>query len=254
MMKMAPSFGFELYLHNDIAPGRGLGSSASLAVLIISLISHLQGIDYDDYKIAELAYKAECEELGIKGGWQDQYAAVTGGFNFMEFSKDKTLIYPLKLKEEIINELDHHTLLCYVGTSHFSGEIHQSMEESFQRSEEEVTKSLNDLKRIAIEIKEKLLTNELKSIGELLNQSWTSKKAISEKISNDKINEIYEIGLKNGAIGGKLLGAGGGGYILFFYHPEKRNILKKALENAGGEIMNFNFESKGTRIWNVKEK
>ncbi len=251
---MKPEFGFELYLYNDIPPGRGLGSSASLSVLLVSMLSELQSLHYDDYKIAELAYKAERDELKIKGGWQDQYAAVTGGFNFMEFNKDKNLIYPLRLKSDTIHEFNEHLMLCYVGDSHFSGSLHQNQERNFAEKEEDLVKSLNDLKLLAIEIKDHLLTHEIEGIGELLHESWESKKRLNQGISNPKIDSLYTIGLKNGAIGGRLLGAGGGGYILFFHAPKKRNILKKALEKEGGEIINFNFESAGTLIRSVKNK
>ena len=250
---MSPDFGFELYLNNDIPPGRGLGSSASLAVLMVSLLSNLQGIKYDDYKIAELAYKAEREELGIKGGWQDQYASVTGGFNFMEFSKDKTLIYPLRLKEEIINELNSHLLLCYVGKSHSSGEVHKNQEEVFKK-DEDVVNNLNKIKELAFEIRDSLLTNKLDKFGEILHESWINKRKLSQSTTNSSIDGLYEMGLKNGAVGGRLLGAGNGGYILFFISPKKRNQLTKELINKGIEIMNFNFDFKGTQVWPVNSK
>jgi len=251
---MNPEFGFEINIFNDIPPGRGLGSSATLSVLLVSLISQIQGIKYDDYKIAELAYRAERQELKISGGWQDQYAAVTGGFNFMEFKEDKTLIYPLRLKEEVINEFNRHLLLCYVGKSHFSGELHKSQENSFKTNEEQVTNNLNELKNIAVGIKESLLINDIEKIGGLLHQSWMNKKSIDKGISDDNIDRLYEAGLKNGAIGGKLLGAGGGGYILFFHSPEKRNSLVRALRNNGGEILSFSFDFKGTEVWSAKSK
>ncbi len=247
-----PDFGFELYLHNDILPGRGLGSSASLAVLIVKLISTMQDISYDDYKIAEIAHKAETEELKIKGGWQDQYAAATGGFSFMEFNGDKTIIYPLRVKEEIISELNHHLLLCYVGKSHFSGDQQKDLENSI--TEEQATISLNELKKIAIDIKDSLLTNNLEEIGRLLHKSWENKKRVSKTISNERIDRLYDIALQNGAFGGKLLGSGGGGYLLIFHTPKKRNQIVKALQNEGGEIMNFNFEFNGAKVWATRGK
>lgn len=252
---MNPGFGFDLYLYNDIPPGRGLGSSASLAALLVKMISYLQGTEYDDYKIAEIAHKAEHEELGVKGGWQDQYAAVTGGFSFMEFDEKKTVIYPLRLKEEVINELNHHLILCYVGKTHFSGDQQIELEKNVQSSEELVIQCMHELKNIAIEIKDSLLTNNLNNVGELLHKSWENKKRCSSVISSPRVDKLYETGMQNGALGGKLLGSGGGGYILFFCPPEKRNQLAKTLEQAGGEILNFNFDFQGTHIWvskNVK--
>ncbi|MEM0465189.1 MAG: sugar phosphate nucleotidyltransferase [Candidatus Pacearchaeota archaeon] len=251
---LKPDFGFELYLYNDVPPGRGLGSSASLAVLVVKLITTIQGLSYDDYKIAEIAHKAETQELKIKGGWQDQYASVTGGFSFMEFDNDKTIIYPLRLKEEVINDLNHYLLLCYVGKTHFSGEHQESLGKSCEESETDVINSLKELKKIAIEIKNSLLTNNLENIGRLLHISWENKKKCGKRITNPNIDKLYNIAIENGAYGGKLLGAGGGGYLLIFHSPKKRNQLVNALSKEGGEIMNFNFEFSGTKIWNVKNK
>ncbi|MBR9705255.1 NTP transferase domain-containing protein [Candidatus Pacearchaeota archaeon] len=251
---MEPDFGFELYLHNDIPPGRGLGSSATFAVLVVKLISIMQGRGYDDYKIAEIAFKAETEELKIKGGWQDQYAAVTGGFSFMEFNGDKSIIYPLRLKEEVISDFNHHLLLCYVGKTHFSGDFQKDLEKSCEDNEEEVLNSLNELKNIATEIKDSLLINNLEEIGRLLHKSWLNKKKCGKNISNPNIDKLYEVAIQNGAYGGKILGAGGGGYLLFFISPKKRNLLVKELEKNNGEVMNFNFEFTGTKVWNVKSK
>jgi len=249
---MKPSFGFELYLYNDIPPGRGLGSSSSLAVLIISLISSLQQVKYDDYKIAEIAFKAEREELKIEGGWQDQYAAIIGGFNYMEFDKDKSLVYPIRIKEEIIHELNEHLLLCYIGNARDRVFQNENRENPIINDEKSVSESLNRLKEIALEIKDALLTNEINKIGPLLHESWLKKRGLSKIISNQKIDYLYDMGIKNGAIGGKLIGAGGGGYILFFCPPTKRNQLTKALKESGGEITNFNFEFGGTKTWIVK--
>ena len=251
---MKPEFGFEIYLHNDVPPGRGLGSSATLAVLIVSLLSHVQDLKYDDYKIAEIAYKAEIDELKIKGGWQDQYAAVTGGFSFMEFTKDKSIIYPLRLKKEVIDEFNSCLSLCYVGNSHYSGDLQKNVAQNFIANEQDVVNELLSMKNLASKIKDCLLTNELQEIGKILHESWESKKKLGNGISNPVINNLYDTGLRNGAHGGKLLGAGGGGYILFFHSPKVRNHLKRALEKAGGEIMNFNFESGGTVIHTVKSK
>ena len=251
---MKPDFGLEIYLYNDVPPGRGLGSSASLAVLIASILNYLMDAKYNDYKIAEIAYKAERDELKIKGGWQDQYATVTGGFSYMEFTNEKSLVYPLRLKEEVINELQSHLLLCYVGKSHASAEVHQAQEETFKTNEAEIVAHLHRLKQIAVEIRDILLTNHLEIFGKLLHESWESKRKLSQSISTQGIDALYEVGMKNGAHGGKLLGAGNGGYILFFYQPRRRNELKQALEKAGGEVIDFNFDFQGTLIWPARDK
>ena len=249
-----PEFGFELYIHSDLPPGRGLGSSASLAVLIISLFNHLMDTKHNDYIIAELAYRVEREELKIKGGWQDQYATVTGGFNFMEFSAEKSLVYPLRLKKEVLEELQNHLLLCYVGKTRDSGEIHKSQEKSFYQNEKEKINKLNRLKELTYDIREALLTNHLETFGRLLNETWIIKKSLDAGISNNIVDTLYDIGLKNGAYGGRLLGAGAGGYILFFYSPKRRNDLKRAIELAGGEVTNIGFDLEGVQVWNSKHR
>ncbi len=251
---MKPDFGFELYLYNDVPPGRGLGSSASLATLIAAMLNHLMDSKYNDYKLAQIAHRAEREELKIKGGWQDQYASVTGGFSFMEFSADKTIVYPLRLKDEVINELQSHLMLCYVGKSHQSAEVHTSQEATFKAREEEVVAHLHHLKQIAVEIRDVLLANHLEIFGKLLHESWQSKRSLDKTISSEAIDRLYELGLKNGAYGGKLLGAGNGGYLLFFYQPKRRNELKRALETAGGEILEFHFDHHGTKVWEARDK
>ncbi|MDP3881858.1 MAG: sugar phosphate nucleotidyltransferase [Nanoarchaeota archaeon] len=251
---MKPDFGFELYIHNDIPPGRGLGSSASMAVLVVSLLSHLQNSNYDDYKIAEIAYKAERDELKIKGGWQDQYAAVSGGFNFMEFNPEKTIIYPLRLKPDVVHELNECLTLCYAGGSHYSSDLHAVQEKSFSENETEAVVKLNELKILASKIKDCLLTNDLETIGKMLHESWENKKKLNKIVTNSEIDNLYELGLRNGAYGGRLLGAGGGGYILFFHPPHKKSKLKKAITDAGREVVSFNFEFNGTHIYPVKGK
>lgn len=247
---LQPDFGFDLHLHSDLPPGRGLGSSASLAVLVARLIGQLQGVEYTDERVVDIAYRVEREEMKNPGGLQDQYAAAFGGFNFMEFSRDKKIIYPLRLKANTINELGAHLTLCYAGMQHSSKKQQEALEGAI--STEEVAERLGKLKDIAIEIKDALLTNELSRIGDLLHESWLRKKELERGISNGRIDELYETGRRNGASGGKLLGAGGGGYLLFYHAPEKRNQLVRALRGAGGETVDFEFESRGAEVWTAK--
>ena len=253
---MNPKFGFELYLRNDIPPGRGLGSSASFSVLLGKILGKLQGSYYDDEYLAELAYKAETQELGIIGGKQDQYSTVIGGFNWMEFENgDRKIMHPLRIKEETIADLNSHLLLCYVGQSHSSMYQHSQQEKKMEENEEEVVERLNFLKKTAFDIKDALLSAnpQLNKIGYLLNESWEKKRSLEKSISNPKIDELYSKGLQNGAYGGKLLGSGGGGYLLFYYEPEQRKELVENLDICGGEILDFNFAPYGAKVWNSGE-
>lgn len=247
-----PISGFELFLDEDIPPGRGLGSSASLSVLVASLMGQMENTKYDDSRIAQIAYQAEVEELKIRGGIQDQYATVTGGFNFIEFTKENIIPVPLRLKRDIIDELRAHLSLCYTGGEHFSGDIHQEMKNSFNKKKKKRGQNLERMKRIAVEIKESLLTGELERIGILLHESWIYKRGLSSSVSNSRIDLLYEAGLKNGANGGKLLGAGGAGYLLFFHPPKKKNELSRAIKDLGGEFLDFEFDPEGIRTWAVR--
>ncbi len=247
-----PSSGFDLYTQNDVPPGRGLGSSASFSVLLASLIGRMQDASWDDNRIAEMAYRAEREELQISGGWQDQYAAVTGGFNFMEFSKERNVIYPLRLKPEVVDELSEHLLLYYIGEGHSSGKIHDSQRKDYKANEQEAIKNLRGLKDITTKIKDCLLAGDLEGMGKMLHDSWLYKRSLGGGITNGRIDELYDLGMKNGAIGGKLLGAGGGGYMLYFVPPTKREGLMRVLRKCGEEITNFNFEFGGTKVWSPR--
>jgi D-glycero-alpha-D-manno-heptose-7-phosphate kinase len=244
-----PDFGFDVHAYNDVPPGRGLGSSATFAVLVAKLISQLQGKEYNDYKLAEMAYDAERKELGIGGGWQDQYAAATGGFNYMEFNKDGKLVYPLRLKPEIVSELEDHLTMGYVGNAHNSGELHKSQDRALVERREEVTQTYAKMKQHATEVRDCLLMRNIPRIGEILHEAWESKKRIDPSITNPVIDRMYAAGISNGAYGGKLLGAGGGGYLLFFHPATKRNRVARAFSAEGGEIMDFNFETQGTQTW-----
>ena len=251
--RMAPNFGLELYLYNDIPPGRGLGSSAAVAGLVATLLNKTMGTKYNDEKIAEIAYLAEREELGIKGGWQDQYATVIGGFNFMEFSAENHRVLSLRLKDEIIEELTSHLLLCYVGSSHKASEVHREQEKSFHTQNDNLNR-LRNLKDLALKTYESLTKGEFQMFGRYLNESWEHKRALASYISSGKIDSLYQTGLIHGAYGGKLLGAGNGGYLLFFYQPKRRNELVNALISEGGDILSFRFDQTGIKVWEVHDK
>jgi D-glycero-alpha-D-manno-heptose-7-phosphate kinase len=253
---VSPGCGLDLFLRNDVPPGRGLGSSASFASLLTKILGRVKGSDLTDENIAELAYKAEVGELGIKGGKQDQYTAVFGGFNWIEFGNgDKKIMHPLRIKEDTLNELHDHLTLCYTGNEHNSYEQQKSFEEKFKEENPNAINNLKKIKENAKATKDYLLspTPNFQGIGEILNQSWIAKKEFSSKVSNKKIDELYNIGIENGSYGGKLLGSGGGGYILFFHPPENRNKLERALGESGGEILDFNFTNQGATIWSVNK-
>jgi len=246
--------GVDLFLHSDVPPGSGLGTSSTMTVALVGAIRHWLRLPLSDYDIAELAYRIERQEAGIKGGKQDQYAASFGGFNFIEFLGEKTIVNPLRIKREIINELEYRLMLCYTGKTRLSAGIIDDQVKGYIEKKEDVVRALDETKASAIAMKNALLLGQIDEFGSLLHQTWLSKKRFTPKMTDTHIDELYDVARQNGAIGGKLLGAGGGGYLLLLCEFDKRNILAQKLEEYGGKIANFAFESNGLQTWEVSTK
>lgn len=250
----AGSMGFDLFLHSDVPPGTGLGSSSTLMVALVGLLKEYKSMPITDYEIANLAFNIERKELGIKGGLQDQYAATFGGFNFMEFFCDRVIVNPLRISRAAINELEHNLLLCYTGKTRVSSGIIEDQVKRFEAGENDTLEGMRQLKRITIEIKNALLQGQFDKFGELLYYAWESKKKMSPKISNPELEELYDVAKKNGAIGGKVVGAGGGGYMLLYCRFNKKHKIAAALYECGCIITDFCFEPRGLQIWQVNDE
>jgi D-glycero-alpha-D-manno-heptose-7-phosphate kinase len=242
-----PSFGFDLYIQSDFPLSSGLGGSAVVVSSIIGCFNEFRIDKWTSYEIAELAYEAERLNMGISGGWQDQYATVFGGFNFMEFSNRQNLIHPLRLSETTKSSLEQNLILCYTNTSHKSGDIHQDQKSNLDNKgiQENVKKNV----KIAYKMRESLLKENLNEFSNLMNDSWELKKSYSSDISTVYLDNIYEGAKQNGALSGKLLGAGGGGYFLFFTNFSNRNKLINWIKSEGLIYTNFKFEDVGLKSW-----
>lgn len=251
---MQPAGGFGLFLHSDVPPGSGLGSSSAMVVALVGLFAHYQKLSLTEYQIAELSYKIERQELGISGGKQDQYAAAFGGFNFIEFLGDKVIVNPLRIKREVLNELEYRSLLCYTGKTRLSAGILDDQISRYVGREEDTVKALATTKSLAIEMKNALLLGQVDEFGSLLDQAWQAKRNFSSKISDPQIDEMYELSRKKGVIGGKLLGAGGGGYLLLFCEFDKWHIVAETMEKLGGKMVNFAFDFRGLQTWELNNK
>ncbi|MCX8174408.1 MAG: GHMP kinase [Thermoplasmata archaeon] len=243
--------GVKMFIHSDAPPGSGLGSSSTMAVALIGVMKHWKRTPMTDYEVAELAYEIERKDLKIPGGKQDQYAAAFGGFNFIEFMKDATIVNPLKIERETLNELEYRCLLCYTGKTRLSGNILNTQIKNYAEKKPDVVEALDETKRLALEMKKALLTSKLDDFGELMHEAWMHKRKFANGITNPTIDGLYEVARKNGAIGGKLLGAGGGGYILFICKFDKKHEVARELENLGGKVIDFSFEFKGLQTWSV---
>lgn len=249
---MEISQGCEVYLQCDAPPGSGLGTSSTVMVALLMAMAKWKGIQMDSYAMADLAYQVEREDLKIAGGYQDQYAAAFGGFNFMEFhGRNNVVVNPLRIKKEIIHELQYNLLLCYTGNIHVSANIIQDQVKNYEKKDP--FDAMCEVKALAYAMKDELLKGNLYSFGKLLDYGWKSKKRMSSKISTHQIDELYDEALKAGALGGKLLGAGGGGFLLMFCPYNVRHKAAARMEALGGQLTDWNFELRGAQAWITDE-
>lgn len=246
--------GVDLFLHSDMPPGSGLGTSSTMTVALVGALGHWLKLPFVEYDVAELAYRIERQEAGIKGGKQDQYAASFGGFNFIEFLGKTTVVNPLRVKNEILNELQYRLMLCYTGKTRLSAGIIDDQVRGYTENREGVVHALDETRKLAINMKNALLLGQIDEFGTLLHQGWQSKKRFSTRITDPNIDKLYDVAQQNGALGGKLLGAGGGGYLLLLCEFDKRHILAQKLEEHGGKVVNFAFEFNGLQTWKVSGK
>jgi len=237
--------GLRLFLHSDAPPGSGLGSSSTLVVALVGLFRHWLRQPLTDYQIAELAYQIERVDLGIRGGMQDQYAATFGGVNFIEFYDKAVIVNPLRVSPDRLNELEYCLLLCYTGQSRLSAHIVERQTASYIQKKEEVVRALEAQKEMAIQIKNALLQGRLDDFGDLLHQAWQTKKLLDPAITTPQIDEMYAAARQAGAIGGKILGAGGGGYLLLYCPFDRKHVVAATLERLGGQVVDFGFDWRG---------
>lgn len=246
-----PDFGFELYLHSDFPMNSGLGGSAVVSAAVLGCFNQFRQDRWDLHEIAELAFQAERLYLGVAGGWQDQYATVFGGFNFMEFRMDQNIVHPLRIHPDILLELEESLILCDTGTSHDSGDIHQDQRQHMQR--EDIRKKVQSNVELTYRMRNHLLRGRLLQFGQSLHEAWELKRQFSGKISNSRLDRIYQGAREHGAVGGKLLGAGGGGFFLFYVSPFRKYDLILNLESVGLSVRPFRFEQDGLRTWSARE-
>jgi len=239
-----------LTTYADAPAGSGLGTSSTMVVCIAQAFAEWLHLDLDEYAIAQLAYEIERIELGMVGGKQDQYAAAFGGFNFIEFGpKDRVLVNPLRVKDWVLNELEASTVLYYTGRSRESALIIQQQIDNTKRGDRGSINAMLALKEDALAMKEAILRGDLGAYAEVLGRSWKSKKMTAHGISNPEIDTLYQSALDAGAIAGKISGAGGGGFMVFFVPAAQRMNLLRELAKHPGEVMNFHFTQNGAQSW-----
>jgi len=246
-----PERGFRLSTFVDAPAGSGLGTSSTLVVAIIGAFTEMLKLPLGEYDMAHYAYEIERDDLKLAGGKQDQYAATFGGVNFMEFYGDKVIVNPLRIRQEYLFELENNLLLYYTSTSRESAEIIKKQSKNVVDKKGSSIEAMHQLKEQAQHMKEALLKGKLGEIGEILDFGFQQKKQMAEGISNPLMEDIYSTAKSAGATGGKISGAGGGGFMIFYCPANTKYAVIKELERFGGKHRNYQFVKHGLKTWTI---
>jgi len=247
-----PLTGFRLSTFVDAPAGSGLGTSSTLVVAIIGAFAEMLRLPLGEYDIAQMAYEIERNQLAMAGGRQDQYAATFGGVNFMEFFADnKVIVNPLRIKQQYLFELENNLVLYYTATSRESAKIIAKQSQNVVNKEGKSIEAMHQLKQQAQMMKEALLKGRIHEIGEILDFGFQQKRRMAEGISNELMENIYSAAKQAGATGGKISGAGGGGFMIFYCPGNSKYRVTDALQAFGGTCRNYQFVDHGLTSWTI---
>jgi len=247
-----PLTGFRLSTYVDAPAGSGLGTSSTLVVAILGAFTEMLKLPLGEYDIAHYAYDIERNYLTLAGGKQDQYAATFGGVNFMEFSQsDNVIVNPLRIKSQYLHELENNLVLYFTATSRESATIIKEQVKNVNTNNEKSIEAMHQLKEQAKMMKEALLKGRVHEIGEILDFGFEQKRLMAANISNNSIEEVYNAAKKAGATGGKISGAGGGGFMIFYCPGNTRHAVIETLNTFGGEVKKYSFTKYGLTTWSV---
>ncbi|MBI3318353.1 MAG: hypothetical protein HYZ90_04285, partial [Candidatus Omnitrophica bacterium] len=241
--------GIEIVSVADVPANVGLGTSSSFTVGLLNALYAFKAKNPSPRVLAQEALAIERVILKESGGLQDQYIAAYGGLASIDVNTEgRVMVNPLKIDPHLVAELENRLLYFYTNLTRNASEIQAQHVDSIVRGNGEVIESLHEIKRIGTETKDALLSGDLDRFGRLLGEHWDYKKRLNGNISNSAINRWYEAALKAGALGGKLVGAGGGGFLMLYCPPEAKNRIRLESEKEGLKEINFRFESSGSRI------
>jgi D-glycero-alpha-D-manno-heptose-7-phosphate kinase len=245
---LAPERGLDLTLATDAPPGSGLGSSSALVVAMLAAVGVAGGGRWSPAELAQRAYQVERIDLKIEGGMQDQYAAAFGGLNFMEFhGEEDVTVRPLQVHAETVQELERSLLLAWSGRSRTDDGILRRQVDGVLGGSARSLESLEAMKALATSMRDALLRGDLADFADGLHEGWRQKRRLASGIATPRLDELYAVGRRAGAAGGKVLGAGGGGYLLFATPPGARARVADALEAAGAPCAQVEFDFRGVR-------
>lgn len=242
--------GLELYLDTEAPPGSGLGASSALVVATIGALAEWRRLRLDRYQVARLAWEIERRDVGVPGGLQDQYAASFGGVNFIEFrSETDVVVNSLRVEPKILSELEYNMLLVYTGATRVSAKIIESQIAGLTEKRQGVTAAMDEMKQLTIDAKDALLKGRLDDFARLLHVEWLAKKRTSDLVSTDRIEELYAEARALGVVGGKVSGAGGGGFMFLYCPFDRKREVSKRLTELGCEVLPVAFEANGMESW-----
>ena len=236
---------------SDVPPSSGLGGSSSLTVNFVKTLSTLQKLNWNSEKIAETSFHIERNVLQHPIGKQDDYIAASGGFNFIRFTNEQVYVEPIKINKSTFDELQENLLLFFIGDTRKNADILSNQLDNIKQRRKETIESLNYVKGLAEEMNSSLKQSDITLFGELLHKGWLAKKKFTKGVSNENVNKIYDIALENGALGGKLTGAGGGGHMLFYCEKSKHDRFIQKMEDIGLKHIRFKFNNDGPKVLNL---
>ena len=249
---MQPDFGFDLETFAEFEPGTGLGGSSAVVVSVLGALNYFRNEQQlDIYQLSDLAYQVERIDMKLEGGWQDQYATTFGGFSWIEFRKSEVIVSPLLLQRNTILELEYNLMLFRLGGSRSSSEIQKSNISDIDKNSVK-QKSFKEMIQLAVEMKESLLKGNVKHFADLLHKSWMLKIKMNNGVTNEFVEDCYNAAKELGALGGKLLGAGGSGYLLIYASPLYQKKIKSTLAKKGAIQEMFKFGKNGLEVWSTK--
>jgi D-glycero-alpha-D-manno-heptose-7-phosphate kinase len=245
--------GMDLDVRSDAPPGSGLGGSSALTAAVIAAVAAYENKSLSNYELAEMNFIVERQDLQIAGGMQDQYATTFGGFNVIEFSKDRVLVNPLRIDPATLNDLEAHLLLCSTGTVRLHHDLIHKQIRHYQEDQASGVEYMQRIYDLVFEMKEALLKGQLDCFGAMLHEGFVHKKRMNPGVTEGTNADIlYEEARRHGAIGGKLMGAGGGGYLLIYCETHCQHEVRKAVEAAGGRFIGFSIEPSGVQVWRTR--
>jgi len=247
ILTVRPRNGYRLALDSQAPKGGGLGGSGAIGVVLVGLLHTFASKKLKSHQIVDIANQIE-RETGIPCGKQDHYASVLGGLNFLRCHGETVVVTRLNLNNKMIQQLQESLLLVYTGESHFSGELLQNVVDAYKSGNRRTREALSALRRIAQEMKAALCQGDLSCFGYLLAENWHYQKYLHPSVTSNRVEYLFEIAERNGSIGGKACGAGGGGCLVFYCPQDKKKIIAEALMAVGAPSIRFSFDFNGLLV------